>query len=328
MVILIPLFRKLAESGRLDLLMRPYGPAIFTDQTYIGRSFSLNHPNRGRGGIVKLLFSGHRRELGRILAAEKYDEIIIYTQERPVIREWIETWRDKDSVVRLMTYPELDPDRVSIGAKSLGLDPGELEKVPRLDVHEEAREAARLRLNPLGQRVLAVQPGAGHNKRQAKARALPAVTWADLLAYILQNNGADSAVLHGSRDQSKASDEIISAMPGELRSSVRNWCGKAGLAELIPLLAESEALLSVDTGPAHIAAAVGTPLLVVVGPASPESYLPKGKGLIEYVTAGIECQYCMGTPRLKKCKDYRCMKMVSPDMLIQAWLRMESRKNA
>jgi heptosyltransferase-2/heptosyltransferase-3 len=45
---------------------------------------------------------------------------------------------------------------------------------------------------------------------------------------------------------------------------------------LIALLARGEALITVDSGPAHAAAAVGCPQIVLFGRASPSLYRPWG----------------------------------------------------
>ena len=50
--------------------------------------------------------------------------------------------------------------------------------------------------------------------------------------------------------------------------------GRTDLLELVALVAASRLLLSGDTGTAHVATAVGTPSVVLFGPASPHRWSP------------------------------------------------------
>ncbi|NIR58596.1 MAG: glycosyltransferase family 9 protein, partial [Gammaproteobacteria bacterium] len=61
------------------------------------------------------------------------------------------------------------------------------------------------------------------------------------------------------------------------RASPAILTGRTGLAELTALLARVTALVVNDSGPAHVAAAVGTPVVTVFGPTAPAyGYTPVG----------------------------------------------------
>ncbi|MFP4166417.1 MAG: glycosyltransferase family 9 protein [Opitutales bacterium] len=57
-------------------------------------------------------------------------------------------------------------------------------------------------------------------------------------------------------------------------SNVRNLAGKTGLQELLSLVQTAAAVVANDSGPVHMAAAVGTPVLALFGPTPPEAYGP------------------------------------------------------
>jgi heptosyltransferase-2/heptosyltransferase-3 len=59
-------------------------------------------------------------------------------------------------------------------------------------------------------------------------------------------------------------------------ASVHNAADDLPVARLVALLERAEALISVDSGPAHAAAAVGCPTVVLFGRASPSLYRPRG----------------------------------------------------
>lgn len=58
---------------------------------------------------------------------------------------------------------------------------------------------------------------------------------------------------------------------------IENLVGKTGLMDLANVLKNSSAMLTVDSGPMHIAAAVGTPCLALFGSTFPEKTGPYGK---------------------------------------------------
>jgi heptosyltransferase-2/heptosyltransferase-3 len=328
LVVLIPLFRKLAADATLDLLTRPYGAPLFAGQNFVNRVHVLSHPNRGRRGPAAALLGGERRRLGPPLAREGYDEIFVFGQERAVITDWVETWRER-AVVRTLRYPERHPDRVRIGLESVGLPTADLDPAPRLAVAAAEREAARRRLAPLGRRVVGVQAGSGPVnrvwKRRPNLKGLTPSQWAGLIAHVLESGGADAVVFHGTRHESREVRPILDELPAPLRARAHDWTGRAGLAELRALASLYTAMLSIDTGPAHIAAAVGCPLLVCFGPSDPAAYLMRGTAPVESVVGSAPCQFCTGTRLFKTCRENICLDRVRVDELAAAWDRLAGR---
>lgn len=326
LVFFIPLFRKLAESGSLDLLTRTYGKPLFSDQSYISKVHTLKHPNRGRNYITRLIFGGPRRVLGAELADCGYDEIIVLRQERKVITEWTHGWRGV-AQMRVMNYPDGDPERLMKGFESLGLRNEDREPYPRFDLPESSLEKARSRISSLGKRVIGVQVGSGPvNKafmRGKNLKGLSFVRWAELITDILDDGGADAFIFHGTALESGDVHSVMGLVPVKYRCYLHDWTGQVGLVELKAVLAESYAFLSVDTGPAHMAAASGCPMLVFFGPSDPKVYPMRGKGHVEVVIGSAPCQFCMGTDAYKQCGDNKCMQSLGRDALFAGWQRLE-----
>ncbi len=68
---------------------------------------------------------------------------------------------------------------------------------------------------------------------------------------------------------------------------------KTTLRELLYILKNARFVVSNDTGPAHMAAAVGTPLFVVFGPTIPEfGFRPAGKGYVKVFEKNLPCRPC------------------------------------
>jgi ADP-heptose:LPS heptosyltransferase len=117
--------------------------------------------------------------------------------------------------------------------------------------------------------------------------------------------------------------------PSELRSCMMNCAGILSLGELIALFERSSLLLTNDSGPMHIAAAVGTPVVALFGPESPKLYGPVGNARVVY--KAISCSPCMNVydAKLFVCPyNARCMHEISVDEVLAEVERMMPRPQA
>jgi ADP-heptose:LPS heptosyltransferase len=74
-------------------------------------------------------------------------------------------------------------------------------------------------------------------------------------------------------------------------------------------------LISNDSGPVHMAAAVGTPTLVVFGPTDPVRTGPYGQGH-RVLSAGLPCQPCFS--RVCRRGAPACLDAITPRQMAQA----------
>ncbi|UCG35368.1 MAG: lipopolysaccharide heptosyltransferase II [Candidatus Omnitrophota bacterium] len=92
-----------------------------------------------------------------------------------------------------------------------------------------------------------------------------------------------------------------------------NMCGKTNLKELAALIEQTELFISNDSGPAHLAAALKVPLLVLFGPTSPQQTSPRGQ-TVTIIREDIKCE----TPCYKlNCEDNICMKKIKVEDVFQ-----------
>jgi heptosyltransferase-2/heptosyltransferase-3 len=216
-----------------------------------------------------------------------------------------------------------------IALASAGYDLEGFDPFPSLEVPAARRAAARARLAGLGPRVVAVHPGSSRTKRLLARgphlKGLSPEQWAGLLACLLEvGGGADSVVVLGSRAEAPRTEEITRLVP-HLSGRVQNLCGDLTLGELAAVLAEVEALVSIDSGPAHVAAAVSCPLLEVFGPTDPALYSPRSRAPVASVLGTAPCQFCEGTRQWKTCRDNVCMKSLGVETLFAAWHALNER---
>jgi heptosyltransferase-2 len=98
---------------------------------------------------------------------------------------------------------------------------------------------------------------------------------------------------------------------------VLNLAGKTSLRQLMALLKLCRVVLTNDSGPMHVAAALGTPVVVPFGSTSPELTGPglPGDPRHALLTSAAPCSPCFR----RTCPiDFRCMTGIAPERLVEA----------
>lgn len=91
-----------------------------------------------------------------------------------------------------------------------------------------------------------------------------------------------------------------------------NLAGKTSLRELMCITQKCDLFLTNDSGPMHIACAIGTPVVALFGSTSPKATGPYQKGVYLYEKA--DCSPCFK----RECPiDFRCMKAITTEMVYQ-----------
>lgn len=132
------------------------------------------------------------------------------------------------------------------------------------------------------------------------------------LGNLLRKEGYRIVLLGGPKDIEEAK-MIASNMEGEPILTA----GRTDLKELAALLKHVNLLVTNDTGPMHIAAAVGTPTVAIFGPTDPNRTGPYGEGHI-VITSGVDCSPCFR----KKCREMICMDSIGVEDVMGAVKRI------
>jgi len=114
-------------------------------------------------------------------------------------------------------------------------------------------------------------------------------------------------VLTGSR-----ADGILERIEKSMTRPVVNLGGKTTLRDLAYLYGRAALMITTDSGPMHIAAAAGTPVVALFGPTSPSRTGPYGKGH-RVIRKDLDCSPCF----LKKCDVLTCMKEITVDEVFE-----------
>jgi ADP-heptose:LPS heptosyltransferase len=130
-----------------------------------------------------------------------------------------------------------------------------------------------------GKPLIAIQPGNKRTMRRGLRRLAvnrkywPNERWAEVLRFLHATQPRHNIVLLGTGPEYALNQEIAS-LAGIDR--LHNAADDLPIPRLVALLAHADALVSVDSGPAHAAAAVGCPQVVLFGKALPSLYRPRG----------------------------------------------------
>lgn len=178
---------------------------------------------------------------------------------------------------------------------------------PRLPVPDEARSWARERLRGSGSKLkIGINPGAayGEAKRWGEAR------FAAVGKRLIRDADATILVLGGPSEA-----DLGGRIAEAVGPAAQNWCGKTTLPQLAGLLAEVDLLITNDTGPMHLADAVGCPVVAIFGPTDPVTTRPFGRNHI-VVRHAIDCSPCL--ERTCPLKHHLCMDSIQPNEVLDA----------
>jgi len=151
-----------------------------------------------------------------------------------------------------------------------------------------------------GRALVALCPGSVNSR----AKRWPTERYAALADRLIDELGVE-VLLIGSAQETEVSLDVSRQM----RNKATALTGQTDLAELVGILSLVDLLVTNDTGPAHIAAALGRPTLVIFGPTNPLTTRPFSP-FAEIVREPPDCAPCM----LRDCPiDHRCMTAIRPD---------------
>ncbi len=125
---------------------------------------------------------------------------------------------------------------------------------------------------------------------------------------LFHNFDVDICLFGGKEDEALAL-EFAKQFKGVFINNV----GRLSLPQAAAWLANMDVVVGNDSGPIHLAAAVGTKVVALFGPTDPKRTGPYGVNH-KIITAKLHCQPCF----CKKChfKDHSCMQSITPDMVL------------
>jgi lipopolysaccharide heptosyltransferase II len=175
-----------------------------------------------------------------------------------------------------------------------------------LPIRSEASETVQ-KQRPENTRWIILQPGARRiNKRW------PVEFFADLVRRLAPVHRDIRFAILGSRDERPLGEAIVKA------DSQRclDLTGKLGLLEMVEWIRASELMVTNDTGPMHVAAALGRPVIALFGPTEPRRTGPYGQ-IQNALQWTLPCVPCM-KPRCHYFKPFECLRALGPETVFEA----------
>ena len=184
---------------------------------------------------------------------------------------------------------------------------------PQLTVRTEEIEAARKKfgLEQITTPIFGLNPGAEYGA----AKRWPAEKFIATARQIQAQTNCHWLIFGGNNDRALA--ERIAAETRTTHHAPRSLAGATSLRELMALLKFCRVVLTNDTGPMHVAAALGTPVVVPFGSTSPELTGPglPGDARQQLLKSAAPCSPCF----LRECPiDFRCMNDISVERVVAA----------
>ena len=148
-----------------------------------------------------------------------------------------------------------------------------------------------------------------HAGARPPARRWPASYFATLADELARLCDAQ-IILTGSTDELS----IVRSVEEHMTARPINLAGKTSLGGLAASIDTLDLFISNDTGPAHIATALGTPSIIIFGPADYRRWAPLDQSLHRIVRHPVACSPC----GFWDCPiDHRCLRKVSPESVLR-----------
>lgn len=277
-------------GGEVTLLTRAAFRPLLEGQPGIDRVLALEDAPRGAGGLARFVhglgffeiaIDLHRTaRSGLCLRSVRAGRRLAYRKDAFLRRLWAWGWmRERMAAERRHVV-----DRYLEPLRRLGLETPYAR--PEIVLAPAEVDAARGALGAAGvrdvSRVAVIVPGARWPNKRWTAEGFAAV------AVRLRAEDGLEPVLAGEGAEIPETEAVSRLVPGGAVSVA----GRTGIRELAALLAAARVVVANDSGPAHLAAAVGTPVVAIFGPTVEAfGFAPRGEH-VRVVSRDLPCRPC------------------------------------
>jgi ADP-heptose:LPS heptosyltransferase len=311
-----PLLRLLHErhpNAEIDFFCSRLAAPLLELNPYVTNLFSL------RGRNLPLALSIEKQHLVRKMRAREYD-LAFLLESAPRYRVLLE--RACPGRIRSFAEIPFDPGRHAIhnNLNVAGM-PVAAEEAWNMDLPlaPDDETAADRCLAAFPAPRIGVHMGwgpQGRKRRQAlRLRGWELGNFVELIRKLIAVDGIH-VILTGSAEDTRDTESVAGQMPV---GRVHSVAGRTRVRELAAIIKKLDLLISVDSGPAHMAAALGTPLVVLWGPGRLQQTQPVSSlSPVRIVRHPVPCAPCQSTPLQKSCRRNVCMELITPDEVFAA----------
>lgn len=187
-------------------------------------------------------------------------------------------------------------------------------RIPHLYVSSQARRETLQLLEQVGVKDTAPLIACHVSSNNGYSKRWPTPYWATLIDRLIREDGAQVVLTGAPNDL-----PLLADVTRRTQEQPINLAGKTSLSQLAALLERADVLVTGDSGPMHIAAAVGSPLIAIHGPTDPAQSGPVSpKATI--LRSDIWCSPCYNAHGPANCRfqTTQCMKNVTPAQVLEA----------
>jgi len=143
-------------------------------------------------------------------------------------------------------------------------------------------------------------------------RSWPEDNFRKLIGFIQQDNQNLQIYLVGGREDASVVESFYESLPH--KRGVHMLAGKLDILEFTYALSKMTCLITSDSGPLHIAEALGVPVVSFFGPETPNLYGPLSERSMSFYN-NLFCSPCLNVYNHKRseCQDNQCLKLISPE---------------
>jgi lipopolysaccharide heptosyltransferase II len=199
-------------------------------------------------------------------------------------------------------------------AQAVGAKPEPNDRVPTLFVTPQASMEAEQLLQQAGVQFDKPIIACHVSSNNGQSKRWPIPYWAKLIDQLIHEDGTNVILTGASGDL-----PLIETIQQRTHEQPINLAGKTSLAQLAAILKRADLAITGDSGPMHIAAAVGTPLIAIHGPTNPAMSGPiSPKATVLH--SDIWCSPCYtakGGPADCRFFTTQCMKDITPEQVLR-----------
>jgi heptosyltransferase III len=311
---MIPVLRSVLPRARISMLLRPYTAALVDG--FEGIDDILTYDDSGeRKGFFAFLAELRARHFDLVVVSHPTFRIAalaflagIQTRVGSGYR-WYSFLFNKPVFEHRKTAEKHEAEYNLSLLRTLGVDPPEVPRIS-LPLDEHARRKAAAELERIGvsptEDFVVLHPGSGGSARDWSPR-----NFGELAKGLAKENV--KVVVTGIDAENALVNEVVTLSGGSAFPSV----GRLTLKELGALVASARLFVSNSTGPLHIAAAVGTPVIAFYPPireCSPRRWGPLTDKKIVFTADNLSCPRCQGGP----CQGNDCMEQIKVTDVLRA----------
>ena len=319
--------RRVLPDPHITLVSRPGMADIFIDADFVDEV--LIYDRSGLASAWNQVREWRRRRFDlAVLLQNAFEAAAIAFLARVPVRIAYNTDRRRALLTHPLPLPEWKDKRhesfyyLNIVAELEALLYGPLSietDEPNFNLHisEDRKRSARQLLHEHGARISAPLVLLCPGSINSRAKRWPIERYGELADRLIES-GADVALI---------------GSPGELNVSMQVYeyaqhqpivlTGKTTVAEAAAIISIADILITNDTGPAHIGAALKTPTLAIFGPTNPLTTYPFSSNA-QIIRHPPDCAPCM----LRDCPiDHRCMTAITPEEVFERASALMSRQH-